>query len=199
MKILKKIGILLSLFVVGLTIETCSKETFYDCNCPESKIECSVLSFSVDHVDEVTLSLLPESLEYRKDFALVLDFDVERTFIAKCEPVHSLFMQSAFACSCYYPSYLKESITSIRVFSDKDFGETHPAGTDIAELFKILISGTKSLSVEDFIEHQDIMMNRSQFICVLTENTIDEGEYEFTFVVDLADERTFEQSVTSIF
>jgi len=108
-------------------------------------------------------------------------------------------MQSAFACSCYYPSYLKESITSIRVFSDKDFGETYPAGTDIADLFKILISGTKSISIEDFIDFHDIMTYHSKFVCVLTENTIDEGEYEFTFVVDLADERTFEQSVTSIF
>ena len=198
MEFFKKIGILLILFIVGLTIETCNKEVLYECNCPESKYECSILSFSVDQVDEVQLSLLPESLECRKDFALVLAFDVERTFIAKCKPVHSLFLQSAFACSCYTPSYLKESIISIQVFSDKDFGETHPAGTDIAELFKIWIGETKLLSFENFIELPDIT-SYLRFACVLTETSIDEGEYEFTFVVNLADERSYEQSVKNIF
>jgi len=200
MEFFKKIGILLILFIVGLTIETCNKEVLYECNCPESKYECSILSFSVDQVNEDDLSRrpIPESLECRKDFALVFKFDVERTFIAKCKPVHSLFLQSAFACSCYSPSYLKESIISIQVFSDKDFGETHPAGTDIAELFKILIGGTKLLSFEDFIELPDIT-SYLRFACVLTETSIDEGEYEFTFVVNLADERSYEQSVKNIF
>jgi len=197
MKYFRKIKILLILFVVGLTIETCYEEKFRDdCNCPEGVNECSISSFSIDQVDEVSLSRhpIPESLECRKDFALVLRFYLESTFIAKCKPFNSLFLQSAYACSCYYPCSPKDSIISTRIFSDKDFGEAHPAGTDIAELFKIWTGESELISFEDFK-----FPYIARFACVLTETTIEEGEYEFTFVVNLSDERTLKQSLKVVF
>jgi len=196
MKIIKIVGILLILFVVSLITERCG---LY-CECPKPKsFEYSISSFSFKQYDG--LAALPSYVECRRDFGIRLVFETEKTVIANCKPLNSLFMQSAYACSCnndtYYP---KDSIISIQVFSDKDFGETHPAGTDIAEFFKVLtgIHGP-IISFESYFERPiEDWRVLSDFVCVLTETNIKTGEYEFTFVVNLSDGRTLKQSIKTI-
>jgi hypothetical protein len=119
-------------------------------------------------------------------------------------------MQSAYACDCegdiYYP---KDKVVSIQVFSDKDFDETHPAGSDIAEFFKIRELGNyvqnqwqlTLVSFESYFEYPAQTFSGNPHIeipCVLTATTIEAGEYEFTFVFKLSDERTLEQSMKSV-
>ena len=203
MKFFRKIGVLLILFVVSLTIETC-----INCKCPKIKsFEYSISSFNIIQSDLIGINVPPEC---RKDFAIWFVFETENTAIANCKPVNSLFMQSAYACDCsgdmYYP---KDKIVSIQVFSDKDFDETHPAGSDIAEFFKIRELGNyiqnqwqlTLVSFESYFEYPPQTFSGSPHIeipCVLTATTIEAGEYEFIFVFKLSDERTLEQSMKSV-
>ena len=194
MRIFRIIGILLFLLVVSLIMERCCK-----CSNPKS-IEYSILSFSFKQYDG--LSVIPEYVECRKDFGIWFIFETEKKVIANCKPVIFLIMQSAYAvCECiedtYYP---KDKIISIQVFSDKDFGETHPSGTDISEFFKILVGIHGGLiSFESYFERPtDDWRVLSDFVCVITTTPIKAGEYEFTFVVSLSDGRTLEQSIKAV-
>ena len=197
MKFFRIIGVFLTLFVVNLVFESC-----IDNRCPKSKkFEYSILSFSLTQLDlEVWFSALPDYVEFRRDFGVQFIFETEKTVMAKnCKPVNSLFMRSVYALDCVPDTYFpKEKIISIQVFSDKDFGETHPAGTDVAEFFKVLM-GFDIVSFESFfenpVEELSFLLN---FVCVLTATNIKAGEYEFTFVVNLSDERTLEQSIKSV-
>jgi len=201
MKFIRIIGILFVLFVVSLITEKCVIDGFDDyCKCPKSEsFEYSISSFSFKQYDG--LAALPSYVECRRDFGIWFVFETEKTVIANCKPLNSLFMQSAYACSCinnaYYP---KDRIISIQVFSDKDFGETHPSGTDIADFFNVLMGIHGGIiSFESFFEHPIPYWSvLSDFVCVLTATTIKAGEYEFTFVVNLSDERTLEQSIKTV-
>ena len=204
MKFFRVIEIFLFLFVVSLTTERCGM----NCKCPKSQsFEYSISSFNIIQSDLIGINVPPEC---RKDFAIWFVFETENTAIANCKSVNSLFMQSACACDCegdiYYP---KDKVVSIQVFSDKDFGETHPAGSDIAEFFKIRELGNyvqnqwqlTLVSFESYFEYPAQTFSGNphiKFPCVLTATTIDAGEYEFTFVFKLSDERTLEQSMKSV-
>ena len=219
MKFIRIIGILLILFVVSLTAERCFK-----CKCPKIKtVECSISSFSINQLDGEELKrimagslpagVVDNPLECRKDFGIEFVFETKNTVIANCKPVNSLFIQSAYACECEeYQYYAREGIISILVFSDKDFDETHPAGTDITEFFKIHEWDAtqypylaKLTSFESYFKYPrpspaSVIYHDYwyRFYCVLMATDIEAGEYEFTFVVNLSDERTLEQSIKAV-
>ena len=203
LKFFRMIGILLIFLVIGLTMERC-------CRCPKTKsFEYSISSLSVEQLDHETLIWLMNKLqqagnpiEFRKDFGVVFLFETASTVIANSNSIHSFFIQSAYACDCEAPThYPKESITSIKVFSDKDFGETHPAGTNISDFFKIEDSRSQLTSFENYLEYFPPSFDGGVslwFRCLVTATTIEAGEYDFTFVVELTDERIFEQSIKAV-
>ena len=146
------------------------------------------------------------SLVCRKDFGLWIAFYAD-PIVAKRHPLNSLFIQSAYALDCVGDiCSVKDSIISIQVFSDKDFGETS-AGSDIAEFFRLLkwdehSLSSKLISFEDYLgfPKPDFGESRNFSIrCFLTNIAIEPGEYEFTFVVGLSDERTLTQSIKTVF
>jgi hypothetical protein len=212
MKFFRVIGILLILLVVSLTTKRCST----DRNCPKVKsYESSFSSFEIHQLDgEELISIMNPSgvvapSGCRKDFGIEFVFEMENTEIANCKPVHSLFIQSAYA-DCPTPNYNpKERIISIQVFSDKGFDETHPAGTNITEFFKIYETEYKQnqwyvilIPFESYFKslpaYFDSKPSFIKYLCVLTATTIEAGEYEFTFVVSLSDERTLEKSIKAV-
>ena len=202
MKFFRMIGIL---FVVSLTMDRCGM----DCReCPDvESFKYTISSFSITPLNREQLLKIMNNIqqagnmiEFRKDFGVNFLFETEQ--IANRKPVHSLFIQSAYACKCPAPMfYPKDSIVSIQIYSDKSFDETHPAGANIAEFFKI-DEFSQLTSFEDYLKYTapafTSLFPYSWFRCVLTATTIEEGEYEFTFVVGLSDDRILEQSIKTI-
>ena len=147
---------------------------------------------------------------FRTDFGVYIYFQckTDSTIEANYKPVNSLFIQSAYAFNCgdrpiFYPI---DSIISIQVFSDKDFGETHLAGTDIAKFFKICewnyATRVPSLtSFEDYLKRPAPILNgfyAIYFHCLITATNVESGEHNFRFVVKLSDERILEQSIKGV-
>ena len=154
-------------------------------------------------------------------YGIKMVFNTRDIYAAICEPTNSLFIQSAYACDCspdeFYP---QESIISINIFSDKNFGETHKAGTDISDLFGIMVWQEKEqvppfpvewgwalIPFADYLERIvptwylaiDNHGNRFfDFTCLMVSPPSEAGEYEFTVVVILSDERILEQSIKAI-
>ena len=204
MKIFRMIGLLLFLFIVSLTVGNCLPR-----KCRKTyKYEYSISSFSIRNFNRKELIWINYyiqqagiTIECRNDFGVDLVFETENTLIANCQPVNYLFMQSAHADCPFDMYYPKENIISIQIFSDRDFCETHPSGTNIVEFFKIYDGAPLYLiSFEDYLKYPLPTDGRFylQFRCVLTTAAIEAGEYEFTFVVELSDERIFEQSIKSV-
>ena len=224
MKFFRIIVILFLFLLVSLTIDSCEHG---HCGCEKYKTyEYSLSSVLLKQLDDGEIwGLLRDNSTWekvtdpnviRENFAISITFLPEVFYKANFRPVNSLFIQSAYACSCpsdeYYP---KENIVSIKVFSDKDFGKIHPAGTNIAEFFKIhewefstYVVGNNQFmkSVPTFMSFESYIKRNPYFHfdgynsgfwarCFLSAITIESGEYEFRFVFELSDERTLEQSI----
>jgi len=139
---------------------------------------------------------------YEASGALRVEYEVIRPLEHISLNVNSLFIQSAYACDCEDAGYyLKERVTSIQVFSEKDFDETHPTSTDIAEFFKVYKGSGILTSFESYVKYLEptfYTIIDLQFRCVLTANVFETGEYEFTFVVGLSDGRELKQSIKAV-
>jgi hypothetical protein len=212
MKTFKVIAVLLTFSIVSLIVESCIGE-----KCPkrESK-KYSLSSFSIFSLDSETIIrdmdfIQTQSPEmnlhtFRKDFVIDIGFYSTVSMIAKYKPSKSLFIQSAYALSCPPPIYYPvDSITSIQIFSDKNFDETHLAGTDIAEFFRILSWNGQSyhfLSFEDYLQRPAPILEGLEifgFRSFVTVTDVESGEHNFRIVVELSDERTLEQTIKKIF
>jgi len=201
----KIIGLWLILSAISLTANRCKHK------CDDTPIEYSILSFSLTELGKEHLQWINEEihpLECRTDFGVAVRFKSRYEKIVNYKPVNSFFIQSAYATSIDCPEvkyYLLDSIVSIRIFSDKDFGETHSAGTDIAEFFKIQygIYGEEFdywtlTPLESFYKSSTSLQNHSMFNCVIVPVAVEAGEYEFTFVVELSDERILTNSIKAV-
>lgn len=63
------------------------------------------------------------------------------------------FFQSAYACSP--PDlYSEEKITDIIITSDEDYDETHPAGTDLRNLFEVNSRSNGILNIDEYLSIQ---------------------------------------------
>lgn len=198
---------------ISLTFETCLL-----CKCgPPSSFEYSIVSFDTYLLDKEAIKSYMEGHNdasgenpmnaIREDFGIQIVFETLTLPIAKCKPVSFSLIQSAYACSCedgmFYP---KESIVSVQVFSNKSFGETYPTGSDVAEFFQVREwDGRTSYpwlsSFKNYFEHPADIANEGFFFniyCFLTAKNIEGGEYEFTFVVKLSDDRVLEQSIKAV-
>jgi len=213
MKIFKIIAIWVTLLVVSVAIESCF-------NCPETfSFQYSLSSFEIHPIDKETIMSLmgngrsdadSNPLVFRKDFGVEIKF-IADIKLANSGCAGSFFMQSAYAWSCepdyFYP---KNSIVSIQVFSDKDFGEKYPAGSNIAEFFQIrewpggYYEETPFpwlTSFEEYFKRPAPVFSSNfdySIICLLTATTIEAGEYKFNFVIKLSDDRIIEQSITAV-
>jgi hypothetical protein len=214
MKILKAIVVLFALFFVGLIIESC--------RCPQTySYEYSLSSFEIYPLDnEAILSLMGSAagggdenpLVFRKDFGAEIEFKTNIKLLANQKHVGSFFIQTTYAFSCPEDTYEpREHIVSLQVFSDRDFGETHPAGANIAEFFKVsewnwYYEGKESLfpgltSFEDYFQRPAPTFNAPpdyRINCLITETELEAGEYEFRFVVTLSDGRILENSIIAV-
>ncbi len=67
-------------------------------------------------------------------------------------PTFDLF-PSAYACSPPEP-YSDEKITDIIIISNEDYDETHPAGTDLKDLFEVQSSNGNRSTVSEYLQKQ---------------------------------------------
>jgi len=92
-------------------------------------------------------------------------------------------INSAFACS---PGVLKtdERIKSILITSDKDFDATHPSGTDLSELFDIVVYddanniNNEKFKLKDYISTKPSVPNT--MILILNSSPALSQNFEFT-------------------
>jgi hypothetical protein len=203
MKISKIACVLLIFFISGLIAESC-----LDCN--EQTFTCSISSLRLASLDEQKeyFEIAEDRPVSRDHYGIRIDFDVE-TQIAECRR-HGAFMQSAHAmgqCRDYYT--YNDSIASIRIFSNRDFGDSFPAGADISEAFKVLRwkatynpttqqigNDTVFFPIANYLNRLYISIESdiSPFDCKLV-TLPDAGEYTFTVVAALSDGRELEQSI----
>ena len=211
-KFLKVFTILLSLLIISLIVESCLR-------CPERQYgEYSLSSIDILPFGNERIMMMMRGIAggaennphiFRKDCGVDIWFRfTTETIAAEYKPVKSLFIQSAYAWQCgndpvLYPI---DSVISVQVFSDKDFGETHLAGTDIAEFFKIREWDGKTpfpklTSFEEYLKRPARIIYNSystHLCCLITATNVEYGEHNFHFVVKLSDERILEQSVKGI-
>jgi len=215
MKIFKGFFLLISFFVVILITESC----FFRCDKVYS-FEYSFSSFVIHPMYNEEIMLLMGSdiggadenpLEFRKDFGFHIEFIADITKVAKNKQTNNSLIQSAYAWSCeddtYYP---KNYIVSIQVFSDKDFDETHPVGSDISKYFKIRewFGPGDGFNLFPWLTSFDDYFGiggyeskggfNNKITCLITATTIETGDYNFNIVVRLSDDTFLEQSVQAI-
>jgi hypothetical protein len=198
MRTFKVIAVLLTLFIVGFIIESCIKcEKVFS-------FEYSLSSFELHPMDsEVIMWITDDLLVFRKDFGVEIEFKADINLLANCQHFSSFFIQSAYAWSCAHDTYYpKDYIVSVQVFSNKDFDETHPAGSNVVEFFQIRGWGGGGFhSFEEFLKYpapEFSNMSSFRFTCLTTATALEAGEYEFNFVVTLSDERVLEQSIKAV-
>lgn len=203
MKFSKTACVLLIFLIAGLIAESC-----FDCH--PSYFTCSIASLKLVSVDdrEEYLEIAGHRPVSRSHYGIRIYFDMEK-YIAECRRSRS-FIQSANAmeqCKDYYS--LKDSIASIRIFSDRNFDASHPSGADISDCFMIrehvvtstvpLVESLVLIPLTDYLknfvpnDYGDI----GTITCMLA-TPPDTGEYTFTVIAHLSDGRELEQSIKTV-
>ncbi|MDR2962706.1 MAG: DUF5034 domain-containing protein [Bacteroidales bacterium] len=146
-------------------------------------------------------------LTFRKDFGVTIQFNTT-ILIPECAQSSSFFVQSAHACSCNIGSFFpQDSVTAIRVVADKDFDDTHMAGSNVADFFQIREwnGNTKFpylTSFEDYFSRSApiyIGTTPNYWIdCLLTATNLTAGTYNFTFTFVFSDGHEIEKSIQAI-
>ena len=213
-KVFAVVTVWLILLILSVIVDSCIR-------CPKTfSYQYSLSSFEIHPIgNEEIMSLMGNGrsgadenpLVFRKDFGVQIEFKADINMLANRVRVNSFFIQSAYAWSCEHDRfYPKNSIVSIKVFSNKDFSEIYPAGSNVAEFFQIREwSGNVNeygpfpwlTSFEDYFQRPapefwaffDYKIN-----CLITAINIEAGEYEFRFVVGLSDERVLEQTIKAV-
>ncbi|MHC8949783.1 DUF5034 domain-containing protein [Sphingobacterium hungaricum] len=75
---------------------------------------------------------------------------VLREEVSFYDPIKSLSLQGAYACSCvedirYLP---KENVTSVQVLTLRDFDTNHPTNSDVTSLFKVFEQGNAHYEIK---------------------------------------------------
>jgi hypothetical protein len=210
MRIFKIVAVLLTLLIGSLIVESCGGK------CPKRlSTEYSIKTFCIFPLDSNTIMVFTDDAQsgsaennphiFRKDFGIKIAFYTTGFITAKHEPVRSLFIQSAYALDCLPPiRYPIDSIVSIQIFSDRNFGKTHLAGTDIAEFFRIVEWSRKMwqfISFEEYLQRPAPTLDGDDAFylpCLITATNVELGEHNFRIVVKLSDERILEQSIKAI-
>ncbi len=104
-----------------------------------------------DEADEKLI--LSEIINDTIDYNLYSIFitPITETYFAMIQRSNSFgLIKSAYACSPIIPT-TEDKIDSILIISDNDFDSAHPAGTDLSELFNIVVNDqTSNIYYEKF-------------------------------------------------
>lgn len=118
---------------------------------------------------------------FKNSYGIELLF--HRSRIACAMPVGSLFISTSYAHSCSCPPEVEilaqDSITQVHVITLRDFDESHPAGSDISDYFKIRPYGNSyntlkyydSVGAENYtsdLNHKADNLDRSERLLLMT-------------------------------
>jgi hypothetical protein len=115
--------------------------------------------------------------------------------ICKVKTNKSFFFQSAYATSCHCPPELQylpiDSISSVKVTTNKDFDSQHSENSDVSEYF-FVFSGNEFYKIEENIVKTFYDFNNSKLefdLLLMTPPTIGK-EHQFKVTIELSDGRT---------
>jgi hypothetical protein len=149
----------------------------------------------------------------RNHYGIRMDFDMETHVAGGWMP--SSFIQSANAMEECKDEYIhQDTIVSVQIYSDRDFGISFPTGTDIVETFKIREHKSTYNPSSQLLDEKIVFtpiadyLNRTSnylddkwyflpLVCMLV-TPPDVGEYTLRVVVRLSDGRELEQSIKAI-
>ena len=177
------------------------------CNCSEPEVatftHTNVLLEHLDNSGESSRTTISDSI-LKEAYGLQINLD--REFLA-CNPLqnHSFFISSyALSCDCNQIAYIpREYVTDIIIISSHDFDNTHLAGDDISEYFKVLKSHSYQ-SITEYLKKEekdfvyDYLSTLRVQLLLMTPPTLNEF-HEFKVQIFLSDGRILEQTTTPIY
>jgi hypothetical protein len=151
-----------------------------------------------------------ESLQFNKNaYGIRLYLTREKNIISSVKQTNSFFIQSAYATSvpdCYKYLYSAiDHITSIKIFTLKNFDNQHPENSDITNYFKIAQAYS---SVEEYVKNINYSYEWDEFdtfpwremrtdLMLMTAPTATNNQ-QFKVQVELSDGRILEQQTPEI-
>ena len=198
----KILAILLLFFVLGL-IQSCMCR--FEGPSKTSYKSVELFQLDKDYLIEI-IGKFKNPMDFRDDFGFRIFFNMN-WFASACQTPNSFFIQSAYACTPA-SALLQDTVISINFFSNKNIGETYPAGSDITSFFRVAYRYFNFPSDVPFYEPLSFFfyLNRTHqgegglrvMTCVMRAIDIVPGEYEFTVVIGLSDGRELKASIKAI-
>jgi hypothetical protein len=194
MKLLKTLFFLLVFPVVGLMVEGCCIDCDRECEYI-THYSCNISSLSLAQVvnigDEFPPALTEIRPELKENYGVEMLFNVEFYEDSAGQQVLAKFPFSD--CVSYHA---KDSVTSIQIFSNKEFSTSDSASVDVTDCFKIWQGAREPAPIS---QHLSWTYTYSTAIkCLLTSPPTTAGQYTFTVVAQLSDGRKLEQSIEAV-
>jgi hypothetical protein len=207
MKRIAKVISILLIFFISLLIESCKP----DCGV-HLEIKYNISTLELQNVKSSGICF--ENQQITTDlYGVEMYFHLNK-LLAELQPQKSFFIQNVYAAKCpeneYYP---QDTIISIKIFSDQDFGEAYRAGADISDFFRMIEYSVQCSSVlipfaeyleryyiypytHYYIENVEFFFTLTCFLKIVPDEV--RGEHNFTFVVKLSDQRELKHTITTI-
>lgn len=203
-----KLLTLFGAFILMLFLSLFSCEDDIDCGPFHSKFKTTELGWSISEAvysetADVKLSINDiqnDSVDFDK-YAIVLHPDTESYSANTPSPWHFSLIQSAYACSPP-PLSTDEKIDSIFITSTTDFDANHPAGTDLADLFDIVISSyfmdtyQEKFDLVEFLETSPAVPNDMTLILKGQPDVTANFEFNVKYYQDGVDDNDFFEHTT---
>lgn len=164
----------------------------------------SFKSVAVTHLDNSGAKPIASSGPVLK-YAYGVGVTIEREQLAMISDVPRYsFFQSAYACDCVGNEYIpKDTLSTFKIFTVNDFDDTHPAGSDVSDYYRI-----SNLNAYTQLDHYvdmygfDTLYGPSQLqstleILLMTPPTLN-TTHQFRIELVLTDGRVMEQMTTPI-
>jgi len=192
------------LFVLGLALISQLIASCVDCHCTSPQtIYFTSKGTSLKNLDsslplpKVTSAGTIASTNYGIQIQLLTE-----QITLKKQQISWGLIQSAYACSCMEDDYIpKEEFSSLKIFSNNDFDDAHPKGTDLSLYFNAKSNDTMSSladylkSFKDFKFIPPIIFYEGIFLQVPPKSG---KKHRFKVSITLSDGRILESETTEV-
>ena len=200
--------LLLSLLCISLSFSSCS--IFGPCWGSPDAEKFWTLDFDSEirkvMIDDTSEELTPNLLAIESDTLAQGEFGIwmvpvqEFYYVEHQRRPAISFVQSAYACSLPAPTS-DEVITNIQIVSNNDFDANHPAGSDISDLFSIIVLDVPNANRYFEFSLPDFLSTRrnayDEIILVLDAEPEQTGAFNFTVTYTQEGERLTSYAYTT--
>lgn len=177
------------------------------CDCPEPVIRYYTnKSITARHLDNrgAQVEVATSGSIPKKAYGIRLQLTREIT--ACIQKSNSLFISSAYAFGCHCMPALqfwaKDSIKTIKIFTLRDFDNTHFAGADLSDYFQVFTANTFT-SITDYLKHPEAVLyteteltNSTNLLLMTAPST--HTQHQFRLQMTLSDGRVLETETSTI-